>query len=145
MRAIKFRAWDGKEFLPLAREIAFIDDDGVLRSRIEGIIFNQFIGLTDRLGQHIYEGDILRWECGGAQILEVRWENNYFTLLNVRSQTTVLVASMKQVEVIGNIYQTPELLERHPIDAETPHEPYPYCCEKHWVEHGKTWAEEGVI
>ncbi len=47
MREIKVRAWDGKEFLPMPREVAFIDDTGVLRSRIEGIVFNEFTGLLD--------------------------------------------------------------------------------------------------
>ncbi len=104
-RRIAFRAWDGKEFLPLAREVAFIDDDGVLRSRIEGIIFNEFTGLHDKQGKEIYEGDIIEYLDNTSQGLVKKT----VTITDIRSLPDF--GCSKWEEIIGNIYKNGELLE----------------------------------
>src|SRR6266849_2979401 len=98
MREIKFRAWDGKEFLPLAREVAFIDDTGVLRSRIEGIIFTQFTGLKDKNGKEIYEDDIVKADWHWEKPHRVTWPHDYYAFIEYGLDANF------NLEVIGNIY-----------------------------------------
>jgi hypothetical protein len=103
MRVIKFRAWDGKEFLPLAREVAFIDDDGVLRSRIEGIIFNEYTGFQDKHGKEICEGDIVKAEWHWIDPHTITWPDDYYDLREY-------ALDKEDLEVIGNIYEHPEFI-----------------------------------
>jgi len=121
-RDIKFRAWDKKfklmyrwedlESLDLA-EGTFINSSN---SVIEGCEENiddylelmRFTGLTDKNGKEIYEGDIVennpnvRWE--------VKWSDKK-AQWRVWGGSDFALCSMGKVEVIGNIYENPELLK----------------------------------
>ena len=63
----------------------------------------QYTNLKDRTGREIFEGDILRASQGQPRIRMVEWQNkgkiNGFN-----------VAKGVWYEVIGNIYENPELL-----------------------------------
>jgi uncharacterized phage protein (TIGR01671 family) len=81
----------------------------------------QFTGLTDKNGKEIYEGDILKYVRltnklkEAKDILFVEWCTWSYALFkmrnNERSYFTILdkIISIK-CEIIGNIYENPELL-----------------------------------
>jgi hypothetical protein len=112
MREIKFRAWDKKNKkmfhrLHLATHLEEYLDDFDYEVM-------QFTGLKDKEGKEIYEGDIVRFSehyCGDSTIEEqvkvIKWDINGYT-------DDLLVGSYNApnwCEVIGNIYQNPELLK----------------------------------
>lgn len=73
-----------------------------------------FTGLTDKSGTKIFEGDIVRY---GDTIHEVVFEQRngtaYFGLAYSKNETLPFghYQDLRQIEVIGNIYDNPELLE----------------------------------
>ena len=73
----------------------------------------QFTGFTDKSGTKIFEGDIVRY---GDTIHEVVFEQRngtaYFGLVYSESETLPFghYQDLRQIEVIGNIYDNPELL-----------------------------------
>lgn len=77
------------------------------------IILMQSTGFTDRNGVEIFEGDILRDDTG---VGEVKWLPEHCALM-VRAINPHKYhhfdsdGQLKNSEVIGNIYQHPELLE----------------------------------
>ena len=139
MREIKFRCWDteNKQMLKV-QELDFEDTfyGGRLSIRadmyndyfdIEDMILMQYTGLKDKNGKEIYEGDIVLykdWErCyeGGGNdsfinkgVVEYSESNCCF---NVTERETidiedVLYEGNEDLEVIGNIYDNPELLKK---------------------------------
>jgi len=67
----------------------------------------QYTGLTDKNGDKIFEGDILKWdekEWGKAFSEIVAWD---YELLNMRQHDWPQFC-----EIIGNIYDSPELLNQ---------------------------------
>lgn len=74
----------------------------------------QYTGLTDRNGRKIFEGDIVRYGDGLHRVVfEQRNGTAYFGIAISEIETWHFDNSVpaKQMEVIGNISDNPELLE----------------------------------
>lgn len=124
-REIKFRAWDKQKnvFIP--------DDVYVILSRTsfgafgmmiedwedyrEGEFFydnaqelTQFTGLKDKNGKEIYEGDITdeHGDRGIVKMIHGCWCTDYIEL------EPHPILAKRVVEVIGNIYENPELCQQ---------------------------------
>lgn len=128
MREIKFRAWDDKkkemiEMLPgdLGRPGFLMDFfANVFEAQTPGednMKLMQFTGFIDKDGREIYEGDVLTDHYN--RLLQVIWRTSRFQFEALK-ETNFLYADMYQwfdgflenPEVIGNIYENPELLKR---------------------------------
>ena len=106
MRTIKFRAWH--EFANQMLTSSYQSD--VLRWKEEGqpVIIMQFTGLHDKNGREIYEGDFLISPFTGDPA-PVIYDQEYCQFTFGGAEFNVEVKH-KKLEVIGNIYENPELL-----------------------------------
>ena len=135
MREIKFRAWDreNKEML----DVQELDYQGsysgqpMVRTTMyndyfdtEDMILMQYTGLKDKNGKEIYEGDIVQFKGNykDKRKLVVFWDSmkSGFFITPIHcykyrvKEKTYLRAEFinaKNKEIIGNIYENPELLE----------------------------------
>ena len=106
-REIKFRAWDGKDYM--SKPFTIYD---VQLSRIgftKEAILMQYTGLKDKNGKEIYEGDILKSPYPNCKNIEIKWMTggccNFVATGWDWDQDCI-----KNFEVIGNIYENPELI-----------------------------------
>lgn len=128
MRQIKFRyIWRRKEDGHIWGEIVPIgclehkgDSPFVHEANIkwELVARNEYTGLTDKEGKDIYEGDVLKcgWYYGddfGEAVGEMEFSNQVVKFV-VRLQGSgfdLNVQGMENAEIIGNIYQNPDLIK----------------------------------
>lgn len=123
MREIKFRAWNGSSLeyggfavhaggsvCDILKPLSRVTEDSPLM---------QYTGLKDKNGKDIYDGDILansdgtpyayiHWKCDGEF---VGFCCEHLPYLNWRDVGEMPLDNSAEIEVIGNMYQNPELLD----------------------------------
>ena len=92
---------------------AWADQDGnltVMESsyyRVQADTLGQFTGLTDKNGVKIFEGDIVEYE---GKRYSINYLPHYARFSAVKPNTVFCVFAYQRGEVIGNIYDNPELI-----------------------------------
>lgn len=118
----KFRIWDklAKSYILPDKGYQghfFLDLNGRFHNFQNGsggddYIVQQWTGLTDSHGVEIYEGDILKWPAR-ENFSEVVFQHGSFHVKGINwAAFWYLEDYNDSYEIIGNIYETPELLEK---------------------------------
>ncbi len=115
MREIKFRVWNntGKRML-YDSSLAFKANKVIEEL---GTKVMQYTGLKDKNNKEIYEGDVLKI---GDTIYQIYWDDRFVEWgLTGISQSLGLMFNKENddKEVIGNIYENPELLNKPPYPS----------------------------
>lgn len=137
MREIKFRVWDkdldvmsynNDDLLVmfLGEDICVAYDTPSGNGGIKDYELMQYIGLKDKNGKEIYEGDIIKFMDEEASFSNGRIEYNEFIntgeiifnkeligwdITNRNMEVEEVWHYREYIEVIGNIYENPELLK----------------------------------
>lgn len=116
MREIKFRAWrkNNRKMHKAATMNELFSNYGQMNPN--GLEWMQYTGLKDRNGAEIYEGDLLCVNGNTNGYLIVEFKNCYnggWVLTHESSDRHLSLGARKKrdIEVIGNIHENPELLE----------------------------------
>lgn len=120
-REIKFRAWDSDDKTMWYMEKLESDQLpnevlSVFLDEYYGCDLMQYTGIKDKDGKEIYEGDIVsRPKYNLTYVVVFDEKNAGFELKRIPDKSALtfmeLRAFEEKTEVIGNIYQNPELLK----------------------------------
>ena len=125
MRQIKFRAWDKDkkkmiEQCPFQSYHEFVLTPGGIpfdlsgSGKVQPYELMQFTGLHDKNGKEIYEGDVVRYNhvyLDHPVDFEVMFDEGGFGQRRIDGEEVSDWYEWEELEVIGNIYENPELLK----------------------------------
>ena len=124
MREIKFRAWvkDRKAIFEVVlinyvtKKVTYLLERvghllNIRHDKFNDVELMQYTGLKDKNGKEIYEGDI--FHIGSKKILYVvEWIDCGLKGRQIKNKSWIGLDYWKDdIEVIGNIYENPELME----------------------------------
>ena len=118
MRDNEFRAWDKdrKQMHKSSKMVEWVFKNGVLSARnlsrkrkIQELEVMQYIGIEDKNGVKIFEGDILEYSASvwKSSRFRVEWSDRH----GGWSGNGLFSEWSEHCVVIGNIYESPELIE----------------------------------
>jgi uncharacterized phage protein (TIGR01671 family) len=116
MKEVKFRRFDKHNKSMVYNGICF-DEFNCINDQFnnDDFVYMQYTGLKDKNGKEIYSGDIVQLEdyegfyiskVGKIGEVEIRYQDYDMNLISWAIGDNIF-----SVEVIGNIYETPELLQ----------------------------------
>lgn len=114
MRELKFRAWDSLKLKMIVDFMKYSEDlmcDKLSNPWIEECLIKmQYTGLKDKNGEEIYEGDIVVILNKPTKIY---YKNGGFRV-DILSESSLiyLTENNAEIDIIGNIYENPELLNK---------------------------------
>lgn len=122
MREIKFRGYSKKYkrwfygcllIDETQKSFYIVDNMTGIAVEVEKETIGQYTGLKDKNGKEICEGDIVRCSFYPDYIFEIKFEELcwYMRKITTSEYINLSDASYYDLEVIGNIYDNPELLE----------------------------------
>ena len=118
----KLRAWDdyGKTMFNSISEMAEFEEHLIYWLNNAAYVLMRFTGSTDKNGKDIFEKDIVRClDKNGEEYISIIFYQDGCLLIDIRDNsdgdfTSIkcsLINDIEEIEVIGNVYQNPELLE----------------------------------
>lgn len=124
----KFRVWDKDERAMLDVHGINFDAHGIWTNELiddesdgnfiflDDVELMQSTGLKDKNGTEIYEGDIVQHSekpnpCFSYLFKVIQARTGEWRLDNFRCGTVLAFSNQDELEVLGNIYENPELLE----------------------------------
>ena len=119
MREIKYRFWDclmcawATDCLAINDGRMVADNEGkefVDVPDVERFIPVQYTGLKDKNGVEVYEGDVLSNGMINPKLFTVKWEESGARFIGEGSEIR-WAKDFQFFEVIGNVYDNPELLD----------------------------------
>ena len=121
-RQIEFRAWDKAD-----KKMREPDDIGGLHissiGKLHHLKFMEDTGLLDKNGKKIFEGDILKPKTKAVILEVVGWQDSRARFIRkgyarpTREYLTgITKISASQREIIGNIFENPELINSNSMD-----------------------------
>lgn len=120
MREFKFRAWDKKrnEMVYFDLQLLRSESDLFYREQIEGNEIMMYVGLKDKYGIEIYEGDIYREDnSDNSTVLHgnLSWNCGHCGWVYGWDFEGLFNSDLSRIEIIGNIYRNPELSDYETI------------------------------
>ena len=127
MNRFSFKAWDKGKKEWIHEEPCHLIGENILMGgwldtisieRLNEVVIMQSTGLTDKNGKEIFESDIVQTvaDCGARlSVFIVEWHEATASFRKAREDGTYHMLdwlSEKEKEIIGNIYENPELLEQ---------------------------------
>lgn len=103
-----------KAFIISYSNYQFGDFSEAVMHEVDPETVGQYTGFVDKNSKKIFEGDILSIYNSKAFLFAVEWNNQYVlkcTTNGVSDNILNVIESPEDVEVVGNIYDNPELIK----------------------------------
>ena len=110
MREIKFKTYRKKKVVDEYTTLKVLANGEGFDTPFNDYYWCQYTGLTDKNGKEIYEDDILK-SISHLGVVNYIDEEGAFFARDIETGVNFRLAHNSTLEVIGNIYQNPELLK----------------------------------